>query len=537
MAAVTPGKYFKSISWSWPGVSRWLLPGMLAGFVVAHCVLVSRTHLFWADELLTWYPVSARFGAMLSSTSDTINAAPPLYFILTWFWAHVFGNSPLALRLLSALALGAAVLIMFYVLRRVYGVLAAILAVAVALAFCDPALLAQATFARFHTLIVAEVALAILLYQRMMACQGRVPPTLFSANVGIHACIVMTHYFGPLYSGAVLAGVLLTGAIRRFNPFRAVASIVLGWAVFLFWVPSFLRHRDMAKPSFWIAVPDAAALRQYYGHYFTGDFWLMIAAGLGFFALAGIALALGGGCGSRKLFSRIFLIRHRELPLLMLVPGMGAIPLIAYFVSIRPGGASFFLDRYMHSSALGWAILCAHFAHRALATGALNRHFRLRQIFAVAQAATIAAAICWGGCGLLRDGLSSSPKGEYEDPLVGSFYYDKIVVEHIHEYLGLNFYSTWPQRYVFAVDEEVGIREGGGGAANHRIMAGLKRNFPESFAGVVPSDEFLAGAPSFWVKRNLATLWWPLRIEADPLFASEPGAGQLVHVQRRATAR
>jgi hypothetical protein len=499
--------------------------------------MVSNAHLFWADELLTWYPVSARFGAMLSSTTDTINAAPPLYFILTWVWVHLFGNSELALRLPSALALGAAILIMFYVLRRAYGVVAATLAVAIAFVFCDPALLAQATFARFHTLIIAEVAVAILLYQRMMAWQGKVPVRLLAANCGIHACLVMTHYFGPLYSGAVLGAVLLTGLIRRFNPLRAAASIVLGWTIFLLWIPAFLRHREMGKSSFWIAIPDAAILRQYYGHYFTSDFWSVTATGLGLVFLAGVGLALAGGGGWWKLLSRIFSIRRRELPLLMLVPGIGAIPLFAYFVSTRPGSASFFLDRYMHSGALGWAIVCAHLIHRAFAPGSLGRYFRLRKAVAMVQAAGVAAALCWGGFDLIRQRYNSEPKIEYEDILVGMPYYDKIVVEHIHEYLRQNFYSTAPERYRFVVDEEVGVKEGGGGAANHQIMAGLKRNFPVSFAGVVANEEFLSTTPSFWVKRNAAMRWWSLRIEHNPLFSSEPGEGTLVHVQLRAPAQ
>lgn len=538
MAGFAPNKPHGPNPATWRGVSPWLMPGALAGFIVVHCIIVSNARLFWADELLTWYPVSAPFGTMLSATADTINAAPPMYFIVAWVWAHVLGNSPLALRMLSAVALGTAILVMFHVLRRAYGVLAATLAVAVALTFCDVALITQTTFARFHTLLVAEVALAILLYQRMMAWQGRVPVRLLAANFGIHAGIMMTHYFGPLFSGAVLGAVLLTGAMRRFNPFRAAASIVLGWMVFLPWIPVFLRHRDMAKPTFWIPIPNTSALRQYYGHYFTGDFWLTVATGLGLFALAGMVIALVGGAGFQKLISRVFAIRRRELSLLMLIPGIGAIPLIAYFVSTKPGGASFFLDRYMHSCSLGWAILCAHLVHRAFVTGELGRNALISKALVVAQTAAVAVAIFWGGCGLLRQGFALGPREEYEDPLVGSHYYDKIVVEHVHGYLERNFYSPWPQRYLFVVDEEVGIKEGGGGALNHRIVAGLKRNFPESFSGVVSNAEFLAGFPNFWVEHNDAILWWKLRIEPNPLFSSEVvGSGKMIHVQCRAPAR
>ena len=242
--------------------------------------------------------------------------------------------------------------------------LAATLAVAIALTFGDPSLIAQTTFARFHTLLIAGVALAIFIYQRMMAWRGRVPVRLLVANFGIHACIVMTHYFGPLYSGAVLGAVLLTAAVRRFNPVRTAASIVLGWTVFLVWIPAYLRHRDMAKPTFWITVPDATGLRLYYEHYIIGDFWHMVVTGLGLFALAGGLLAWAGGCGLPKIFFRIFSIRRRELSLFMLVPVIGGIPLIAYFVSTRPNGASF-----------SWTVTCmlarsaGPFCARTSATG------------------------------------------------------------------------------------------------------------------------------------------------------------------------
>ncbi len=469
---------------------------------------------------------------MMAATTDTINAAPPLYFILMWGWVHLFGNSALALRLPSAIALGVAMLIMFHVLRRVYGTLAATLAVAIAFAFCDPALLLQTTEARFHTLIVAEVALAILLYRRMMTWQGKVPFRLLAANAGIHACIVMTHYFGPLFSGAILAAVLLTSTAQRFNPSRAAASIVSGWTVFLFWIPVFLRHQAMGKPSSWIPIPDATSLRTYYGHYFTGDFWLLL-AGLLLSLITGFAIALKYGRKIRPLFSRLFSVRYRELPLLMLLPSFGVIPLVVYFISTRPGGDSGFLDRYMHSVTLAWAILCAHLSHRAFFTGALNRRLLLTKVLNIAQATVIVVAIGWGGWALLQHGLKAKTENPSEDLLVDTLGSERIVVEHLHEFLKRNFYSAQPYRYLFVVDHEVGLKEGGGGPLNHQIMAGLKRNFPKAFTGVISNEEFLSGTTSFWVKRS-DMLWWRFRIEHNPLFASEVGEDNLVHVERLA---
>lgn len=528
MAAAKSNDQFRLISVLRQRVWRWLLPGTAAGFIIAQCVMFSHQRLLWADEILTWYPVTAPLGKMLASTWDSINAAPPLYFIFTWAWAHVFGSSALSLRLVSALALGAAVLIMFKVLRRVYGGLVAALAVTVAILVCDPALIPKVTEARFHTVIIAEVAVAILLYQRMMAARGKVPFGLLAANAGIHACIVMTHYFGPLYSAAVFSAVLLTAAIRRFNPFRTVISIMAGWAIFLLWIPAFLRHQAMGKPSFWIGVPNTFGLHLYYEHYFNSDFWLL-AKCLLLFALVVGSIALASGGELRRLFSLILSLRPRELPLLMLIPGLGAVPLVVYFLSTRPGAIPFFLDRYMHTGALGWAVVCALFIHRAFVAGALVRPSRLRKFLSVARIILVTVAVCWSGWKFLR------PVGEveqYQEILVGDPYYEKIVVEHIHEYLAQNFYSTQPERYLFVVDEEVGITEGGGGPLNHRIMAGLKRNFPQQFPGVVSNEEFAYGTTNFWVKRGGGLQWWSLRIEHSPSYLCDAGDGELIHVRR-----
>ena len=51
---------------------------------------------------------------------------------------------------------------------------------------------------------------------------------------------------------------------------------------------------------------------------------------------------------------------------------MLGIPFAIYMMSLRSGGNSIFHERYMLASILGWTILLAHVAHRAL----LMRHRR-----------------------------------------------------------------------------------------------------------------------------------------------------------------
>jgi hypothetical protein len=502
--------------------SQWLLPALLAAGVIARCVILARKRLLWTDELLTWYPVSGSFGAMLASTTDTINVAPPLYFVLTWFWTFLSGSSVVAPRLFSAVAVATALLTMFAVLRRVYGVLPSVLALVVL--FADSYLLIQSAEGRFHSLLLAEVALAVLMYQRILA-HRRPPVRLLVANAAIHACMMLTSYMALFYSTAILGAVLVSSLLLRRNPIRACSSIVAGWLVFLPWVPVLMTHIQMTKQS-WIPVPTAATLHAYFEGYLNPNFWgyaKILAASAG---MAMVGAMIYGGRRRREG------PRRREIPLLSLATGFAAVPLIVYGLSTRSTASSMFLERYLLASLLGWAILLAHLAHRAF----LMRHrLGLHKVTWALSAVQIIATSVFVGENVrsmvkaARRAAREAPPPEILAHVPGN---EQIVIEHIHEFMRWHYYSPQRARYVFLVDAEVGRKEMGGSPLNHAIMAALKRNFPAQFKEVMPSEEFLSVASSFWVRPYEGFLWTPTRLEHNPAFSIERKSENLLHVQR-----
>jgi hypothetical protein len=511
-----------SIRWCrWLVRLGWVLPTALGTCAIARCAILSDKRLLWADELLSWYPASASFGAMLRSTTDTINGAPPLYFVLTWLWTGVLGNTALTLRLFSAVATAAAILILFVVLRRPYGVLAS--ALAVGLAFADADLSYESAEARFHALFVAEVALGILLYQRMVA--GPAPTRLLLLNGLAHACMALTSYIAPLYCGAIFCATFFGCRLRGFSPKHACYSIAAGWLVFLPWIPVFRRHFRMSKPSFWVPVPELGHLRHYAEGYLTREFLIYAALLLVF---AGIASGLATVHGGRL---RRLGARAKEAPLLLLAAFFLAMPFVVYLLSIRKGHPSIFLTRYMLPTLLGWVILWAHLAHRAfLPRHALGRP-RLTRCLITIQAIAVVACLGFSGWRTMREALlqgKASPPGDLVASIPGN---DRIVLEHIHEFLEWRFYSREPSRLFFIVDLEVGILEGGGGPLNHRIMAALKRQFPNHFKEVMSTDEFLGSTTSFWV-RHRDSLWSQLRLQNNPAFVVERMSDDLFRVHR-----
>jgi hypothetical protein len=507
----------------WHPTSQWFLPALLAAAVTARCAILAGKRLVWADELLSWYPVSGSFGVMLGATTDTINSAPPLYFILAWPWTHLLGNSAITLRLFSGLATAAAILLMFAVLRRVYGVLPSILALTVTAV--DPNLLCQSEQARFHTVFVAELAFAILIYQKILA---RRSPSfrLLALNTAIHAGMMLTSYIALFYSTVILAAVLLFSLIRRRNPVRPCLSIVLGWIVLLPWIPVLLTHIEMSKLG-WIPVPNLAILRSYFEGYITPDFRFFAKIVLAFAAVATLTTLVWGGRWRLEGF------RRREISLLVLLPTLLAVPFAIYMMSFRSGGNSIFHERYLLASVLGWTILLAHVAHRAF----LMRHRRdLRDLTLALTAAQIIVTLVFVGDNVrrmvktARHTVAEAVPADIARDLPG---HDPIVIEHVHEFLTWHFYSPERSRYLFVLDPEVGSKEIAGGPLNHAIMGALKRRFPSEFEEVVPNEEFLRTTSSFYVRHSPGYQWSPVRLQQDPAFAIETLPDNLLHVRRK----
>ena len=504
-----------------PSFVYWFVPILLAAYVIARCALLSGARRLWTDELLSWYPISASFGAMLRSTTDTINAAPPLYFVVGWIWAALFGDSALSLRLLSAATTAAAALIMFAVLRRSYRAIAASVALTILLTNDD--LLFQSTEARFHSLALAEMALAVLCYQRLVT--GPRPTTrLLVLNAILHAAMMMTTYVAPLYSLALLAATLLVSLRHGRDPRPACFSIAAGWLIFLPWWPVFSRHLRMGKPASRFSGPDSLQLAQYFNGYFTSEFWLR-AAVLGAVVGLGAVLAVIYRGRSRRL-------SLRPEPLLILVPALSAVPFALYFWSRLPGHLSIFHGRYMLPTLLGWAILCAHLVSRALFFGRGIGAPKLRRGFVCLSAV---AALAFAGYTVakgLNDARLAGKPGALPDVLAAVPPNQPLVVEHIHEFLQWHFYSAQPSRLLFVVDLKAGIEQGGGGPLNQRIMAALKRQFPDQFKEVIPSEEFLATASSFSVRPCGGCQWVPLRLERNRDFTIARVNDDLMHVSR-----
>src|SRR4051812_13368430 len=144
---------------------------------------------YWFDEALTAKLVGMPFGDMLSRIPDT-ELTPPLYYVVAWPWAHVFGSHEAALRSLSALLGVAVVPVAYLVGRELIGRGAGL--VAAALVAFNPLLVWYSQEARPYSLLVLLSALSLLFFARAVRRRAARDLWWWAA---LSALALLTHYF------------------------------------------------------------------------------------------------------------------------------------------------------------------------------------------------------------------------------------------------------------------------------------------------------------------------------------------------------
>lgn len=98
----------------------WWLVSLIAGVGVAATALgLSIGNSIWFDEGYSILLAKSSFADLFALTA--VDAHPPFYYVLLKLWGELFGFSELALRSMSAVAMGGAVSVLLVLLKRLFG--------------------------------------------------------------------------------------------------------------------------------------------------------------------------------------------------------------------------------------------------------------------------------------------------------------------------------------------------------------------------------------------------------------------------------
>ena len=139
------------------------ITGALVVIAAVIRIIVINDQSFWQDEALTAYEAQLPLGAMINTVVH-VETTPPLYFVLIWAWAHVFGNGEVALRSVSMLAGVALVPISYLAASDLASRRAGV--VAAALVTFNPFLIWYSQEARAYMLLAALCGASFLFFIR-----------------------------------------------------------------------------------------------------------------------------------------------------------------------------------------------------------------------------------------------------------------------------------------------------------------------------------------------------------------------------------
>lgn len=281
---------------------------MVLRVVTVGAVVVGIVARFWTTSPL-WLDEALSVNIARLDVPDLLDALrrdghPPLYYVLLHGWMQAFGASDVAVRALSGVASLVAVPPLWLLARRRFGVVAARATVLVV--SITPFAVRYATEARMYALVTALVAWAAWAVDGLIAGSvdgaGRsVDPASETTRINRHAVVLagctgallLTHYWA-LYLGAVAGLVALWAAVRdhgarRSTGRRVLPPLIVGAALFVPWLPSFLHQAAHTGTPWGTPTRPTRAVVELAGGLGGGESYAEgVLFGFGFLALAAV---------------------------------------------------------------------------------------------------------------------------------------------------------------------------------------------------------------------------------------------------------
>ncbi|WP_354641975.1 glycosyltransferase family 39 protein [Kitasatospora camelliae] len=371
----------------------WLGPALLTLVVGLYRI---GTPELWRDEVSTWSASTRGVGELFAMLGH-VDASHGAYYLPLHFWTAVFGDSPTALRLPSALAMAGACAFAALTARRMFGSRVAGLSAGLLFATV-PNVSRYAQEARSYAIVTCAVAAGLCLLLRALERPSVGRWAGYGAVTAVAAALHLVSLIGLV---GQLPFVLLSRGPRRGRwqfPFAALAAVAL--VLPLVAVGRSQSTRQLA----WLHRPTAYELRFFWQELF-GSYQVLYV----FLALAGVALLWPG--------RRVAAVR------LLVLAGL---PVVVVWL-LSQGGTSYFVDRYLLFTLPGWAALAGG-GVAALAAGVRRLlggsvTSRKRADLPAADLPTAAERTVAAGAGPAAggtaDGVAGGPGGEAGGGAVG----------------------------------------------------------------------------------------------------------------------
>ena len=350
--------------------------GTVLGAVLRFATLTSQS--YWFDEAQAAHELHLSFGGMLSAWSSG-EPNPPLYFLVAWPWARLFGTGEAGLRSLSAL-LGTALIPLVYLcgrelISRRAGAFAAILTAV------NPFMIWYSQEAREYMLLTVLSAASLLFFARAWRDPSRRNLIWWAVFA---ALALLTQYFAGFLVAAE-AGLLIFKTRSRLSIAAAGVLAVVVAAL----IPHIVSH--VSHPTGWIdSYPLAVRIQQVPVEFGLSTLYLGPAITYGLYGAAALVAAL----------IALLVVGERDADRLR---GAGIAALLAASVLVVPLVLALIGADYYEARALipAWAPLAVLVGGACAAEGA--------RIAGAVLAAVLCAAFIYAGAVIHRNAQYQRP--------------------------------------------------------------------------------------------------------------------------------
>lgn len=499
-------RLLKSVNW------EYIVPLFACTVLLASCIIVSNKKFFWNDEMLSFFLIDDRsLLHMFSAWGDKFNQAPPLYFVLGWLWAKVFGSSDLSLRLFSSVTLCIAFTLVWLTLRRTYHFWA--VGLGTLAVFClSELVLYHNVEVRMYGLFAAICALGVFLFDAMNR-QEHCSQRILIANCFTHAAIVLTHLYGVFYSGAILISfVLVDRALTRFRP-RVYLSLLAGWLFLVPLIPTIVEQSNNAAK--WFSVPSRS---RFFNYLLFSSLSLHII--IAFCIAAAFLRVIEAFYKDHDKASKDNFYRISEAWLFVLAAAFLAVPFLALLISttVKP----ILNDRYLIPTiTVSWSILLTYLTSLLFPEIALEKgKTKVRKLMFNSRnllLSTLALLILIYPINHARKWREYTSRPGANDLSFG-YVNLPIAMEAGHDFLPRLRYAANPERYFHIRDWETAVKNTTSSYAtgDYVHLEALSRQY--SFIQSVQSQAFLSQHDRFLVLNENDQKWFESRIKNDTAY-------------------
>ncbi len=338
-------------------LDRWLLPALGVVSLIVSCVLWSLKRQMWGDEAFSWAELGdPSLRHLLHAVVRMDGAEMPLYYLIGWPWARLFGRSDLSLRLFSCAGMCGALLVTIAALRRRVGARTAFLGAGFGL-FASLLVVEENCEARNYGLYLLLAALALALVLKVAETVRPNARTLVLLAV-TQGGIALGHPLGMIYGSLMLAGIIAADVWQRRLRARVYLCCMAGWLALIPWVPALQALMAIGRPHGWNPMPGVADLLIGCSLWlFGGLYWQIVPHSailvlLVCWLVAMLCIVLLVAAGIRRM-------RRDAMRRPMVLIGLALVAAPPVFVVISHLVTPIFVPRYLVPSALGVALLAA----------------------------------------------------------------------------------------------------------------------------------------------------------------------------------